>query len=99
MHGGVAAAECDVGLGRVHRIARCVDESPQPLRTDRIVCIDDQNPYFRMIRGSWGLKLREVFEALEDPQWGGGETSVPLCVASPRYEPMRKITHPGEKIV
>jgi putative proteasome-type protease len=24
---------------------------------------------------------------------------VPLCVPSPRYEPMKKITHPGEKIV
>jgi putative proteasome-type protease len=69
------------------------------LKTDRIVCIDDRNPYFQMIRGSWGLKLREVFESLEDPQWGDGATTVPLCVAAPRYEPMKKITHPGEKIV
>jgi putative proteasome-type protease len=69
------------------------------LQTEQIVCIDDQNPYFQMIRGNWGLKLREVFESLEDPQWDGGATSVPLCVKSPRYEPMKKITHPGEKIV
>ena len=69
------------------------------LQTSQIVCIDDQNPYFQMIRGSWGLKLREVFESLEDPQWGQGATTVPLCVASPRYEPMKKITHPDEKIV
>jgi len=69
------------------------------LQTDRIVCIDDQNPYFQMIRGTWGHKLRQVFESLEDPQWGDGSTSVPLRVASARYEPMRKITHPGEKIV
>jgi len=69
------------------------------LQTDRIVCIDDQNPYFQMIRGTWGHKLRQVFESLEDPQWGDGSTSVPLRVASGRYEPMRKITHPGEKIV
>jgi putative proteasome-type protease len=69
------------------------------LKTDRIVCIDERNPYFQMIRGSWGLKLREVFESLEDPQWGDGATTVPLCVAAPRYEPMKKITHPGEKIV
>jgi putative proteasome-type protease len=52
-----------------------------------------------MIRGSWGQKLRDVFESLEDPQWGDGPTSVPLCVPSPRYEPMKKITHPGEKVV
>jgi putative proteasome-type protease len=69
------------------------------LQTEQIVCIDDQNPYFQMIRGNWGLKLRQVFESLEDPQWGDGATTVPLCVKSPRYEPMKKITHPGEKIV
>jgi len=69
------------------------------LQTNQIVCIDDQNPYFQMIRGNWGLKLREVFESLEDPQWGDGATRVPLCVPSARYEPMKKITHPGEKIV
>jgi len=68
-------------------------------QTDQIVCIDDKNPYFQMIRGSWGQKLRDVFESLEDPQWGDGPTSVPLCVPSPRYEPMKKITHPGEKVV
>ena len=69
------------------------------LQTDRIVCIDEQNPYFQMIRGTWGHKLRQVFESLEDPQWGEGSTAVPLRVVSGRYEPMRKITHPGEKIV
>ena len=73
---------------------------------DQTVCIDEQNPYFQMIRGSWGHKLREVFESLEDPQWasvsvtaGVAAADHPLCVESTRYEPMRKITHPGEKIV
>ena len=69
------------------------------LATQQIVCIDDQNPYFQMIRGNWGHKLRQVFESIEDPQWNGGTSSTPLVVRSPRYEPMRKITHPGEKIV
>jgi putative proteasome-type protease len=69
------------------------------LQTDQIVCVDEHNPYFQMIRGNWGQKLRQVFESLEDPQWGDGPTTVPLCVVSPRYEPMKKITHPGEKIV
>ena len=67
--------------------------------TRQIVCIDETNPYFQMIRGTWGQKLRQVFESIEDPQWEGGATTTPLCVASPRYEPMKKITHPGEKIV
>ena len=67
--------------------------------SDRVVCIDERNPYFQMIRSSWGQRLREVFDSLEDPHWGGGATQYPLRVESERYEPMRRITHPGEKIV
>jgi len=69
------------------------------LHSDQIVCIDEHNPYFRMIHGSWGQKLREVFEGLEAPQWDGTGAMHPLVVDSGRYEPMRKIRHPGEKIV
>ncbi len=69
------------------------------LRCDKIVCIDEQNPYFQMIRGTWGQRLRQVFESIEDPQWGEGAAVAPLRTKSMRYEVMRKITHPGEKIV
>ena len=69
------------------------------LETEQIVCIDDHNPYFQMIHNSWGLKLRQVFESLEDPQWNGGPTTTPLQIPHGRYEPMRKIRHPNEKIV
>ncbi|MCW5659961.1 MAG: proteasome-type protease [Burkholderiaceae bacterium] len=67
--------------------------------TDQIVCIDDRNPYFQMIHSTWGQRLREVFDGLDDPRWDGGDTQHPLRVSSNRYEPMRKITHAGEKIV
>lgn len=69
------------------------------LRSDRIVCIDENNPYFAMIRGTWGQRLREVFEGIEDPRWDGGAAAHPLLVPSTRHEPMKKIAHPGEKIV
>ena len=69
------------------------------LRSDRIVCIDEHNPYFAMIRSTWGQRLREVFEGIEDPRWDGGDTAHPLMDAGGRLEPMRKITHPGERIV
>ncbi len=69
------------------------------LQSQRIVCIDDQNAYFRMIRGSWGQKLREAFESIEAPQWDGGSAVYPLRTGAERCEPMRKITHPSEKIV
>ena len=67
--------------------------------SDKIACIDEHNPYFHMIRSSWGQKLRQVFESIEDPHWNGGATAHPLRGTDSRYEPMRKITHPGEKIV
>ena len=69
------------------------------LSSNQIVCIDEQNPYFRMIHDTWGQRLRQVFESIDDPQWNGGDATHPLCAPSVRYEPMRKITHPGEKIV
>ena len=43
--------------------------------------------------------MREVFEGIDDPRWDGGDTEHPLLVASPRHEPMRKIHHPGEKVI
>ena len=69
------------------------------LQSDQIVCIDGGNPYFSMIHDTWGERLRQVFEGIDDPQWNGGDAVHPLCVRSERYEVMRKIGHPGEKIV
>lgn len=71
------------------------------LKAERIVCIDEKNPYFKMIHDTWGQRLREVFEGIEHPQWSGDGAAAefPLMVESERYETMRKITHPGEKIV
>jgi putative proteasome-type protease len=68
-------------------------------RSDHVVCIDDTNPYFRMIRSTWGQRLHEVFEGIDDPRWDGGDAVHPLMVRSERYEPMRKITQPNERIV
>jgi putative proteasome-type protease len=68
------------------------------LETQQIVCIDERNPYFQMIRGSWGEKLRQVFESIGDPEWGTATATAPL-IAPSRYEPMRKITQPNEKLV
>jgi putative proteasome-type protease len=68
-------------------------------RSDRVVCVDEHNPYFRMIRSTWGQRLKEVFEGIEDPRWDGGQAEHPLMTPSDRFEPMRKIAHPGERIV
>ncbi len=68
-------------------------------QTDRVVCIDEHNPYFKMLHDNWGQKLREVFDSIEDPQWNGGQTYVPLLVGSNRNMPLRKIGSPQEKLI
>ncbi|MBX3623554.1 MAG: proteasome-type protease [Rhizobacter sp.] len=70
------------------------------LQSEQMVCIDEHNPYFHMIRNTWGQKLRQVFESIEDPHWESGSTTAyPLVVRSGRFEPMRKITNASEKII
>jgi putative proteasome-type protease len=68
-------------------------------QTEQFACIDERNPYFAMIRGTWGKRLREVFENIDSPLWDGADSAHPLMVDSERFEPMRKIAHPGERIV
>jgi putative proteasome-type protease len=68
-------------------------------KSDEIACLDENNPYFKMIHSTWGQRLREVFESIDDPRWDGGDAAHPLMVKSTRYEPMRKISKPSERIV
>lgn len=69
------------------------------LQTDRIMCIDEHNPYFQMLRSSWGDKLRQMFDSIEDPMWSGGATDVPLMVPAARNALLKKITTPDEKLI
>ena len=69
------------------------------LHSDNFVCIDEHNPYFHMIRTTWGQKLRQVFESIEEPHWDDGASAHPLRAPSGRFPPMKKITTPDEKIV
>ena len=66
--------------------------------TDKIVCIDMQNPYFRMLHSGWGQKLREVFDSLEDPVWDDAHTDTPLKTESVN-KPLKKITRAEEKLI
>jgi putative proteasome-type protease len=69
------------------------------LQTDRIMCIDENNPYFQMLRSSWGDKLRKMFDSIEDPMWYGGATDIPLMVPATRNALLKKITTPEEKLI
>lgn len=69
-------------------------------QTDKVVCIDMQNPYFRMLHSGWGQKLREVFDSLEDPVWDESHTDTPLRTqAGGRSKPLKKITTPEERLI
>ncbi len=68
-------------------------------QADKVLCIDENNPYFRMLHNSWGQKLREVFDSIEDPMWNGEATEVPLLAQSGRSLPLKKISTPQEKLI
>jgi putative proteasome-type protease len=70
--------------------------------SDKQVCIDENNAYFKMLRTSWGDRIHQVFEAIEDPMWNGGTTAHPLKATtstSGRNMPLKKITNEGEKLI
>ncbi|MDO9402189.1 MAG: proteasome-type protease [Polaromonas sp.] len=69
------------------------------LQSNKVVCIDHENPYFRMLHNSWGKKLREVFDSIEDPMWNGGQTQVPLRTPLTSTQPLKKISSPEEKLI
>ena len=69
------------------------------LASDRVVCIDQENPYFEMLHKSWGQRLRQVFDSIEDPLWNGEATDVPLKMCSTRHPPLKKITQADERVI
>ena len=69
------------------------------LKSDRVICIDGDNPYYRMLHSSWGQKLRDIFDSLEDPVWDGSEAQSPLRVPAARHDPLRKISNPTERLI
>ncbi|MBS3996528.1 MAG: proteasome-type protease [Hydrogenophaga sp.] len=69
------------------------------LSSDKITCIDHENPYFRMLHTVWGRKLREVFDGIEHPTWDNSHTDVPLLCAGTRVQPLKKLTNAREKLI
>ncbi|MDP2257556.1 MAG: proteasome-type protease [Polaromonas sp.] len=68
-------------------------------KSDKIVCIDHDNPYYRMMHNSWGQKLREVFDSIEDPVWDDAHTDIPIKMPTARHETLKKISTPHEKLI
>ncbi|RYX97331.1 MAG: peptidase [Comamonadaceae bacterium] len=68
-------------------------------KSDKVVCIDSNNPYYAMMHNNWGQKLRQVFDSIEDPVWDDAETDTPLKMPAVRHSPLKKITSPAEKLI
>ena len=68
-------------------------------QTDKVVCIDEHNPYFQMMHNNWGQKLRQVFDSIESPMWNGEQTNIPLMTQSLRSMPLKKIRTPDERLI
>ena len=69
------------------------------LASDKLVCIDQNNPYYRMMHDNWGQKLREVFDSIEDPVWDDAHTDLPLKMPAARHDVLKKIRTPDEKLI
>jgi putative proteasome-type protease len=59
------------------------------LRVTHFASIDEHNEYFRMIRGTWGERLRQVFAEIPDPLWANPEDPASLVPASRIHQPLR----------
>ena len=68
------------------------------LASDKVVAIDQHNPYFLMLRDSWGERLREMFDRVDDPVWNGDVTQTPLRAPS-AVAPLRKLGSPDDRLI
>ncbi|MGC4088151.1 MAG: hypothetical protein QM756_09670 [Polyangiaceae bacterium] len=69
------------------------------LESQTIVCIDEENPYFKSIRDTWSHSVREAFDRVENPSWDEAATPHPLRAQSERFDAMKKIRNPNERII
>lgn len=68
------------------------------LKVDKLINIDESNTYFRMIRSTWGQRLRQVFDSIPEPTWNGdaadmGSHAVPSQAQA--MNPLSKIIAPN----
>ena len=52
-----------------------------------------------MMHDSWGHKLRQVFDSIEDPVWDDAHTETPLKMPAGRHATLKKISTPQEKLI
>ena len=68
-------------------------------KTDKIICIDQDNPYYQMMHNNWGKKLRQVFDSIEDPVWNDAHTDTPIKMPANRHAALKKISNAQDKLL
>ena len=58
------------------------------LKADKLVTLDESNPYFRMIHQLWGEKLRAAFNSISEPSWSGAHKSSAISAPAKRMGPV-----------
>jgi len=58
------------------------------LKADKLVTLDESNPYFRMIHQLWGEKLRAAFNSIAEPSWSGAHKSSAISAPAKRMGPV-----------
>jgi len=62
------------------------------LKVDKVVNIDETNAYFRMIRSTWGQRLRQVFDSIPDPTWNGDSPDLSTTSGSAQQQAMNPLS-------
>ena len=61
------------------------------LQATQLINIDESNAYFRMIRSSWGQRLRDVFDSIPAPSWDQAASSVQAHTGAQQSQAMNPI--------
>ena len=74
------------------------------LKANKLVTMDESNPYFQMIHQLWGEKLRAAFNSISEPSWSGAHKSsaisapakkmgaVPINHQPPKAKPAKTVS-------
>lgn len=68
------------------------------LKVERLIHIDESDAYFRMIRNTWGQRLRQVFDSIPDPVWQPEQAdagNLPAASQAQAMNPLSKIHAPN----
>jgi putative proteasome-type protease len=55
---------------------------------EKLITIDEDNPYFEMMRDIWGEKLKEVALSIPEPSWNGSKKSISIVSSSKKLGPV-----------